>query len=516
MNQKELEALEKLKSLNGAKIIDSNVIEMPQTSVLTYERKNEDKKVAIKIDRIKLNNFRFFAELNNDDENYNVFEPNGQNMLIYGENGSGKSSLYKAFEFLATPTIDKDKFEATKNRFREDKDVSLTFEFDNQESLTLSSDELNLDDDYDYIKNLSVFMPMIDYKKLFEVSHTKSITEKKKNLYSFFETILENYPISIKDKKILKELKEFEEDNSYFDEFTRIIKEDLFDDINKYLDMFNQNFKLTKINCVSSTNKVFLEIDYFEKPLVDYHNFLNEARLSALAISIYFAVIKKQFSLLRDDSLKILVLDDLLISLDMNNRLSLIDILKNEFTNSNFQVFFFTHDKNLFDEFLTNKNIKWKAYEIYVEKDESNEFEYPKIKPSYNYFEKAKIYFKEHDYPASANYLRKELERIKKIKDKQEDNIHNEEKIFKKFKKILSDQDFTDMRNINHGTVLGQLKGFKEELDKDRNSLVEIDLKDINSIKNRILHPLSHDDTSKPIYKKELQEAIAMIDNLEV
>ncbi|MBL1244272.1 MAG: recombinase RecF [Sulfurimonas sp.] len=494
-----------------------NISENSKNTKRPQTEDKEERKVAIKINKITLNNFRFFAELETDDENYNVFEPSGQNMLIYGENGSGKSSLYKAFEFLATPTIDKEKFEATKNCFREDKDVSLVFEFDNEKTLTLGDLNLSLEDGFDYVKNLSVFMPMIDYKKLFEVSHTKSLDTKKKDLYPFFETILENYPITIKNKEKLKELKEFEEDSSYFDEFSRVIKEDLFEDINKFLDMFEQNFKLTQINCVPYGSKVFLEIDYFNKPLVDYHNFLNEARLSALAISIYFSIIKKQFSLLKDDSLKILVLDDLLISLDMNNRRSLMNILKKEFTDSEFQIFFFTHDKNLFDEFLSNKKIKWKAYEMYVEKDESNEFEYPKIKQSYNYLQKAKIYLKEHDYPASANYLRKELERIKKVKDKEEENIHNKEKIFKKFKKVLSNQDFTDIQAIDSSKILGQLKGFKEELDKDRDSSTEIDLKNIGSLKSRILNPLSHDDTSKPIYKKELEEAITMIEKaLEV
>lgn len=48
----------------------------------------------IKIDKITLNNFKFFI----DEEEHNTFELNGQNMLVYGENGSGKSSIYKAFE----------------------------------------------------------------------------------------------------------------------------------------------------------------------------------------------------------------------------------------------------------------------------------------------------------------------------------------------------------------------------------------------------------------------------------
>ncbi len=48
---------------------------------------------VLKIDRIKFTNYKFF---------YGEFElpVNGKNLLVYGENGSGKSSIYKAMELL--------------------------------------------------------------------------------------------------------------------------------------------------------------------------------------------------------------------------------------------------------------------------------------------------------------------------------------------------------------------------------------------------------------------------------
>jgi AAA15 family ATPase/GTPase len=67
----------------------------------------------IKIKKIQLQNFRFFT----DEEENNTFEIEGKNMLIYGENGSGKSSLFKAFEFLAKPTISEEEFEKNINIF---------------------------------------------------------------------------------------------------------------------------------------------------------------------------------------------------------------------------------------------------------------------------------------------------------------------------------------------------------------------------------------------------------------
>ena len=48
----------------------------------------------LKLNTITINNFRFFGQENNR------FEFNSQNALIYGENGSGKSSVYIALELI--------------------------------------------------------------------------------------------------------------------------------------------------------------------------------------------------------------------------------------------------------------------------------------------------------------------------------------------------------------------------------------------------------------------------------
>ncbi len=334
----------------------------------------------IRIEKIQLNNFRFFV----DEEENNTFRPNAQGMLVYGENGSGKSSLYKAFELLATPTISAEEFVKHVNIFKND-DTYLEFDFNNSETLRIDEAHLSLESDFDFIEKLSIPKPIVDYKSLLKVSYSVQ-QEEKKNLYKFFENILSEYPVS--ENVVLKDLKEAQ-DSNYFTIFETILKQELFNDINIFLEQFEQNFKLTEITFNFGFHKVNLEIEYFDKVRTDYQNFLNEARLSALAMSIYFAIIKKQFDNLENDSLKILVLDDLLISLDMNNRLSLINILQSQF--GDFQIFFFTHEKALYD--LINEKMNLKPYEIYVTREDG--YEVPFIKQSNSLLEQA-IYQKKY------------------------------------------------------------------------------------------------------------------------
>jgi hypothetical protein len=283
------------------------------------------------------------------------------------------------------------------------RDLYEKFNFNNNETLRIDNDHLSLGDDFPFIEKLSVTKPILEYKDLLKVSFLEE--NGNKNLYSFFEKILEDYPIDNQSNR-LKEL----DGEVYFEKYKQIIKDDIFNDMNLYLDKFNQNIKITDIIFDGFNKTTFLKIEYFNEPIIKYHQFLNEARLSALAISIYFAIIKKQFNLLTVDSLKILVIDDLLISLDMNNRLSLINILQEEF--SNYQIFFFTHEKALFE--LVNEKMNLKPYEIYVTKQDEDEdkYEIPFIKQSNTLLDQA-IHQKEiHNYGCSANLLRQYSEKL--------------------------------------------------------------------------------------------------------
>ena len=243
------------------------------------------------------------------------------------------------------------------------------------------------------------------------------------------------------------------------------------------IDKFESKIKAAKNS--SAELIINIKIDFKDNILDSYHSFLNESRLSALAISIYFASIKKLYNLLEQKYMKILVLDDLLISFDICNRLKLLDILKRDF--EDFQIFFFTHDRELY-EIYKNK-LDWVKYELYL--DDSEDIPKCIIKNGDSYLEKAIEFYGDRnkkDYECSAFFLRKELEKIfevnlpYKMQVNEEGNKINLAGLLSKAIKVSS----------------GEIKNILERLDRDR---------------KHILNPLSHYD-NRNISSLELKNTI--------
>ena len=436
---------------------------------------------SVRIENIRLTNYKFF---------HGVFDlpVNGENLLVYGENGSGKSSVYNALELLAEKSF-KD-FGKNINIFAQDDEVLVEFGFSKGQELIISSDREDMPDHVDFISGLSLFKPMLDYKKLLSVHYVPDVKQDKLNLYYMFKKLLDNYPVDQGGQKTI--LAEIDDLNEYFKLLESILEKDFLKEINKYLDSyFEADFNIDKFeyktkidrNTATATPVINLSLDYKDYSIEKYHTFLNEARLSALAISIYMVAIKRLIDVLETDSLKILVLDDFLISLDMGNRLKLLEILKNEF--SDFQIFFFTHDKDLY-EIYKNK-LNWKKYEFYI--DDHDDIPGVILKQGRSEIERAKVFYAQKEYDACALLLRKAFEKSIKnyLTPKEQRNKNCEE--------------------LNLSNLIGRA------LLKTNNNAKTI-LEKLNSDRQHILNPLCHIDT-KNIHSEELKNAISDLESLK-
>ena len=436
---------------------------------------------AVRIDRITLNNYKFFfGEF--------TLPVDGKNLLIYGENGSGKSSIYKALELLTEKSFTG--FEENANIFGNDSEVSVEFGFTNSQELIISTDSEKLPDHVDFIKGLSIFKPLLDYKKLLKIHYVPQSNGDEINLYPMFSEILKDYPVdSGNGKAVLSDIDDMLE---YFDTLKSILDDNFREAINVFLqDYFDADFSIDKFEYKTKRDKeantaipvVNIRIDYKAHVIEKYHTFLNEARLSALAISLYFISIKKLLGKIDGNNLKILVLDDLLISLDMSNRLKLLKILKTQF--SDFQIFFFTHDKELYE--IYKDKLNWKRYELYL--DNHSDIPMPILKVGKSELERAKVYYAQKEYDACAMLLRKAFEKIIKnyLTPKEQRNANCEE--------------------LNLSGLIGRATSKSSGAE---NAI----LQKLNSDRCHILNPLCHIDTTT-IHSEELKNAIDDLEKLK-
>jgi len=136
--------------------------------------------------------------------------------------------------------------------------------------------------------------------------------------------------------------------------------------------------------------------------------FLNEAKLTQLALSVRFAA---SLVNLHESDLKLLVLDDLLVSLDMSNRMKVVEILLTE-QFDNYQKVILTHDLGFFREFQRLISDDLGNWCIRILK--GNASAGITAESNKNPLEKARQYINGHDLEEAAVQLRKAAEETAK------------------------------------------------------------------------------------------------------
>ena len=466
----------------------------------------------MRITDIEIKNFKAFYGAYRID-----LRKSGKNLLIYGENGSGKSSLYFALKlFLESGGNLSHRFENDQNIFitdvgyiklglRASRSSRLeTYEW--SESVRETEDEL--------IIEASRAKGFLDYKDLLETHyvHRESNTVNVFNL--LVETLLAN-TVNIEGRSLADDWADIQPPYprrnaiSQIATLERLVENfnnelanrlaELQPKVSEILGKFEHNvainFDFPGVKYDDKTKKldnqqILLTVDLFDRNIPRHHLFLNEARLSAIAIAIYFSAILIQ----PESDLKVLTLDDVLIGLDMSNRLPVLDILDEYFPEH--QIFLTTYDKAWYEIVKQRtSDAEWEYAEFYT--SESNEHEIPIHVQDKPYLEKAKAYFKANDYKACVIYLRTAFEAsIKKFCEKENLQVR-----YRENPKQLQSNDFWE-----------PIK--KMELDDGIPFLGQELIDEIELYRSIILNPLSH-ARIVPVVKKELCDAIKAVKALE-
>lgn len=525
-----------------------------------------------KIKSIQLHNYKFF----NEQEPINL-EVDGEckHLLLYGENGSGKSSIFWGLHTLFESSLKEDEViqmyfkhrdesaESLVNIYAEKGDrngiddynsfieVITNEELNNVYRVSLFDLNINQNENAQLINQTSEFL---SYKDLFEFQ--RFWNGRPMNLAQIFiSSVLPflEFPESelIRGRENVKITNAYQKwweirhvgpgktfnykgneiqvyknslENIAFDrfvnEFNRNI-EDLIDFINVNAPLivkqlgYDIDFNLkyikpyykkgdTRYECANFEIE-FLVTSYLGEPITINRpqSFFNEAKISAIALAIKLSVLKRKFND-RVEIPKFIVFDDLMISLDMNNRDRLTDYILNPDNDliSKYQVFILTHDRSLFNFIKdkiknTGKSKEWVYKEVYINEEANKQT--PTIYDSPNLLNKAKYYLQIHDYPACGIYLRTYCEEVldnlypDSIKYETKPNVHG----------LLETQKL----NLNSKII------YLESFCKDEN-INYTDFKDLKTYKSVILNSLAHYDIHSPLYKVELEKVLFVIEKL--
>ena len=502
----------------------------------------------MRIKEVKLKNFKFHQNLE--------FNISKQNCLLYGENGTGKSSIYEALYSVF-------------NIYFRDKTFSFS-KFKNNNSLEDLSAKIILDDDTELI------IPNTTY----DLINTLTINNKKTIYFAnqdLLESIIINNDFYDTMRKTFKNnfatlhnfRKNFEFINSRIDSTNykeeeskrdnNIIKMKMFltqleiranDIINNH---FRENFTISfkSVWGLSNTGydfkypnpKITLRINEQKSLKLNF----NEAKLKLCSIAIFFALVK-----LEEDSnnpLKLLVLDDFLTSLDMANRKVIVQYILENFPL--YQKIILTHNIQFYNLIIRLLKMReeeelWDIKNIFIN-DFQDIVESKIIDKNIKYLQEAEKYLKypEYNLEVSGNFIRKEFERILteyeqlleigKVEDL--DNIikalKNLDYIFIDSPNKLLRENFPEqLRKINQilnnvgqtdsdkklEQITKEVENFSHFIDdKKKNydtTYLRNTIKKTDFYKNILMNSSSHDDSEKEMYKAEFKRSIEILKKL--
>lgn len=492
-----------------------------------------------RITKISIDNYRAYIQP------LEINLSQGEDLLIYGENGSGKSSLYKAVRYFLESSVDNTKpFEVNHFSGRTDGNVSVTYtecdanrklQAGTEQTYTISTDNAQTNNDQDFIKTSHRASGFLDYSQLLKVYLNNG---KRPNLFVFITELLGNYvPVGF-DTRTLREILRNSENklrNAYhrtdymhqegLADFRKL--EVLFPKVISQLNailtpMMSRYFAAMGLDIelvgakvlmhdpnikdnIRVQGEVFIEVKHHGNQLPGYNERLNEARLSAIATCLYLSSLKL---IAQTNDTRVLFLDDVFIGLDLGNRLPVLDIVKDEF--KEYQRIITTYDKNWFlhaKEVLEEEG-GWKFFEMYEgEYDDAagQHLTRPILIENESLYGRAcsLLNHPEHpDYPAAANYLRKSFEKLllcdlydKAIRDKNYEELpaHSLTPLVCAARKFVSYVPDYVIPQVSTAKLLTDLAGLLHAL----------------------LHPLSHYVPDIPTYKVELKKAMNIYEGLK-
>jgi len=483
----------------------------------------------------------------------------GKHLLLYGENGSGKSSFGKALRDILDFRSDAVGFDEYKYRHTdppdEDRHVTLIFDEPAVDPLIWKPEAEGKGGRYKghpYFTDMARSRSWLDYRRVWRASEVQygdsveifsALVEEilpscqmgtsNETFGQAWESILEmskKSPRRVHGEKPL--LEKLWKAIKRFNDFAKTFLTELEKHANELLREFapwtemelnwtrDVNYDPSNRQHKFSKGSIRLRMrDRGGDPLRNPSEFINEARVTAIGLCLYLAGLARSIPPARVDGSaypRLLILDDVLLSLDMVHRLPLIKLLKSNAFQT-WQIFLLTHDRAWYEIAKQQLGDGWAHHELFCQ--QAGGYEQPILREDHDHLMQAIDFLNQGHVKAAAVHVRTKFELVLKSACAELGlavRYHPDPRKMpaSDFWEAVNGATFDKIPPLGRKVAdNGKQYWWQPKLTKV--SLVPVDLKRrISHALSWVMNPLSHSQ-SVDRYRPEIEEAIFAVNDLE-